>query len=395
MDKILIIGSGIAGLSAAKTALRQNPEADVTMMTQEKYPPYYRIRLCELIGKDTPYDNFFINPVSWYKDNKINLVLSEKALRIDNAAKYVFTESGNHPYDSLVITCGSIPAMPPFKGKELGGIHTLWNLDDVSSINADLPGCRNAVVIGGGLLGLETAYHIKQSGIDTTLIEGLPRLLPKQLDEEGASIFLRKVMELDIDVITGQSVTEFKGVNGNVHEIAISDGRSFDADLVVVSVGVRPDTSLCADAGIATDRFITVDRKMQTNVPGIFAAGDVVSYDKKWFGVWPVAESQGKIAGANAAGGDMAYDPQNITYVLNTMGIRIISSGDVDLSGDKKHEILRLSDIEAFSYVRLDFVDDHLRGGILMGKAAKWQVRLQTLIDNAVLKENISISDFI
>ncbi|MHB1485716.1 MAG: NAD(P)/FAD-dependent oxidoreductase [Saccharofermentanales bacterium] len=395
MEKILIIGSGIAGLSAAKAAIRQNPEAAVTMITQEKYPPYYRIRLCELIGNETSFENYFINPVSWYEENKISLVLSEKALRIDTIAKQLSTATRTYDYDSLVITSGSIPAMPPFKGKELAGIHTLWNLDDISSINTALSGCRSAVIIGGGLLGLETAYHIKQSGIETTLIEGLPRLLPKQLDEEGASIFLQKAVELDINVITGQSVTEFKGGNGHVQEVVISDGQSFKADIVIVSVGVRPDTALCAEAGITTERFIPVDGKMHTNVPGIYTAGDVVSYDKQWFGVWSVAESQGKTAGINAAGGDAVYEAQNIAYILNTMGTRIVSSGDVDLSGEKRHEIQRLSDLAAFSYVRMDFADNRLKGGILMGKAAKWQVKFQTLVNSEAAKETISINDFI
>lgn len=393
--KILIIGSGIAGLSAAKAVLLQNPSAAVTIISQEKYPPYYRIRLCELIGKDTSFENYFINPVSWYKDNGISLVLSEKVLKIDTAAKQVSIASGTYMYDSLIIASGSVPVIPPFKGKELIGVHTLWNLDDISAINSTLSKSRKSVIIGGGLLGLEIAYHIRQMGIETVLVEALPRLLPKQLDEEGASIFTGKVDSVGIKAITGQSVTEFKGGHGNVEEVSLSDGQSLQADIVVVSVGVRPDTSLCADAGITLDRFIQVDDKMQTNIADIYAAGDVVSYNKQWFGLWLVADVQGKVAGTNAAGGNSVYQSQNNPYVLNTMGIRIVSAGDVDLSGDKHHEVTRSSDIGTFSYVRLDFRDNLLKGGILMGLAAKGQVRLQALINSETPRESVSIEEFI
>jgi len=421
---IVIIGSGIAGLSAAKAARKQDSLAKITILSQESDPPFYRLRLCELIGKDTPYESFYIHPLSWYPENGISLLLSHPVLSISDESRIVYTNKEEFPFDSLILASGSTSFMPPFIGKDRPGIHTLWDIRNITPINEELKKCRHAVVIGGGLLGLETAYCIHQLNIPVTLVEGAPRLLPKQLDEEGSAVFTKRVENLGISVITGQSISEFRG-DGHVEELVLADGKVLKADIVVVSVGVRPNTGICSGSGIFMDRYIPVNEKMQvktllnqsaadstgttgsvntaetTNPPALmkisdhlFAAGDVASFQNQWSGQWSVAALQGQIAGTNAAGGNAAYQIENSPYILNTMGTRIVVSGDGILSEGERIEILRNTIPDTDSYLKLVFKDNILTGGILIGDYAPKFAALQSLIKNKTIKSAVLSADF-
>ncbi len=423
INRIVIIGSGIAGFSAAKAAIKQDPTSKVTIVSQEIHPPYYRLRICELIGKDAPPESFYINPYPWYEENGVELILSRKVQTINQSEKFINTDNGKIYYDHLIIASGSTPAVPPFKGKELQGIHTIWNIEDISAINETLKYSKSALVIGGGLLGLETAYYIKQMGISTTLIEALPRLLPKQLDEEGSIIFETNVTRLGINVVTGLSVGEFRG-KGRVSEVILSDGQSLDADIVIISVGVRPNTNICSESGILINRFIPINAKMQVNIlknsvdsassvitdssspinkeenpcaesEWIFAAGDVATFNKEWFGLWTVASAQGQVAGTNAAGGNASYVMENSPYILSTMGTKVIVSGDVNEILGEESEVLKDSKLDSCSYVKLVFKAGILTGGILMGNASSGFIKLQQLIKAHAHIDTVHLSSFL
>ncbi|HOK42612.1 MAG TPA: FAD-dependent oxidoreductase, partial [Thermoclostridium caenicola] len=218
--RVLIVGSGAAGLSAAKAARAQDPEAEITLFGAEDRLPYYRLRLCEYIGKSADPGELEVSNREWFEKNRIRVELSSKVEAIDTEAKTIGVNGKTYGYDSLVLTTGSTPIMPPFKGKELSGVHTIWTWKDIVEINKGLQGARRAVVIGGGLLGLEAAYKISELGINVSLIEGMPRLLPKQLDEEGSALLKDKVQSLGISVICGISVEGFEGdQNGHVRKV--------------------------------------------------------------------------------------------------------------------------------------------------------------------------------
>lgn len=403
-QKILIIGSGIAGLSAASAARKQDPTADITILTRDTDPAFYRLRLGELIGKKTPLDSFYIHPVSWYSDNKISLLLDHTVSSVDYDARTVTTDKGVFSFDSLIISSGSYPFIPPFGGKDLQGIHTFWNLRDIPRINEDLKNSRNAVVIGGGLLGLEVAYRIRKMGIHTTLVEGLPHLLGKQLDEEGSDIFSKKVLEVGVSILCGQSVREFQG-GTRVEKVALTDGSVLDADIVIVSVGVRPNLDIIGSGRILTERYITVNEKMQVRLDSqtkgvpefsdfVYAAGDVACFENKWFGQWTVSMMQGQIAGSNAAGGNAVFQIKNSPYILNTMETKVSVSGEGILSDGEGIEVLRVIAPETFSYMKLVFRNNILIGGILIGEYSSKFVTLQALLKNKATKEAILLSDF-
>ncbi|MHB1452967.1 MAG: NAD(P)/FAD-dependent oxidoreductase [Saccharofermentanales bacterium] len=393
--KIAIIGSGSAGLAAARSARAQDSEAEISIFSEDSRLPYYRLRLCEYIGRSIDYDKIGINPVDWYAANRIDVHLSSKVTALDIAGRQITAAGGVYSFDSLVVATGSTPIMPPFTGRELKGVHSLWTCEDVAGINEELLSAKTAVVIGGGLLGLETAYMISKLGITVTLIEGMPRLLPKQLDEAGSAVFLEKVKSLGIKVVCGINVSGFKGDGGDhVRETAMADGSSFNADIVVVSVGVAPNTGLCSSSGLTVDRYISVNDRMETNIGFIYAAGDVASFSGRWSGQWSVAGSQGQIAGTNAAGGDAVYKILNTPYSLPTMETRVVCSGDLGTTpgtGDAEHyEFVRQSGAEQFSYSCLVFKDRLFAGYMLIGEPAKSFNKLQTLIGSDKNKDTIS-----
>ncbi|NLM12288.1 MAG: NAD(P)/FAD-dependent oxidoreductase [Epulopiscium sp.] len=393
--QILIVGSGAAGHSAAKAARAQDPEANIIMFGEESRLPYYRLRLCEYIGKNEDFDDLKISNEEWFEKNRIQVELSSKVTAIDANAKKISINDKEYNYDSLVLTTGSTPIMPPFKGKELSGIHTMWTWADIIEINKSLMNAKKAVVIGGGLLGLEAAYKISEMGIDVSLIEGMPRLLPRQLDEEGSKIFKDKVESLGISVFCGKSVTGFAGDhNGHVTQVHMADDTVLDTDVVIVAVGVAPNTDLFRNCGMSIDRFVNVNEKMETSIKDIYAAGDVACLNGRWFGLWSVAGKQGQVAGTNAAGGKAVYKTTDAPYILATMGTRVVCLGDtcVVQSDDSKavSEIDQRVDKEQFCYSKLVFNNGVLVGYILIGEPAKSFNKLQRLMNTNVTAETVN-----
>ncbi|HEY8421622.1 MAG TPA: FAD-dependent oxidoreductase [Thermoclostridium sp.] len=393
--QILIVGNGNAGLSAAKAARAQNPDADIIMFGEDNRLPYYRLRLCDYIGKAINYGELEVNNNEWFEKNRIRVEKSSKVAAIDAKTKKIMANGKVYSYDSLVLATGSTPIMPPFKGKDLSGVHTLWTLEDIDRINRSLLDAKKAVVIGGGLLGLETAHKIREMGIDVSLVENMPRLLPKQLDKEGSEIFENKVKSFGISVLCGKSVAGFEGDNnGKVKQVLMADDTLLEADVVIVTVGVSPNTAIIRDSGISMDRFLTVNEKMETSIKDIYAAGDVASINGKWFGQWAVAGKQGQVAGTNAAGGNAVYKTTDVPYILSTMGTRVVCSGDTGIvqpgNPEATYETDRKVGKEHFNYSKLVFRDGLFVGYILIGDPAKAFSKLQPLINTSVNAETVN-----
>jgi nitrite reductase (NADH) large subunit len=393
--KILVVGSGAAGLAAVRAARTQDSGAQITMFGLENRLPYYRLRLIEYIGKSIKYDELEINKEEWFKQNNIQLELASKVTAIDTDAKKISINDKEYSYDSLVLATGSFPIMPPFKGAGLAGVHSIWTWDDIAEINKSLEKAKNAVVIGGGLLGLEAAYKLSEMGLKVSLIEGMPRLLPKQLDEEGSEVFRGKVQSLGIQVFCGVSVAGFEGDdNGRVKQVRMADDTLLDADIVIVSVGVAPNTAIFKDRGFDLDRFLKVNDKMVTNIKDVYAAGDLASVDGRWFGQWSVASSQGQVAGTNAAGGNAVYKIIDVPYMLNTMGTKVACAGETSIvqsdSSEISYEIDQKLDEVKFDYSKLVFRDGLFVGYILIGEPAKAFSKLQSMLKTYASAETIN-----
>jgi nitrite reductase (NADH) large subunit len=316
---------------------------------------------------------FQLHPTGWYADSGIDLRLSTPVVGIDLEAKRLRIFDGTHlPYSSLVLAMGSTSFLPPVEGSRLPGVHALWNMEDAISIRDRLPASKRAVVIGGGLLGLEGAYRMSSSGVAVTILEMVPRLLPNQLDPEGSRLFEDQVRSLGIEVRTGVTVTRIEGTD-RVRSVSLLDGSILDADLVLFAAGVRPNLGILADTGIVVGRRITVDSAMRTNRDAVYAAGDVAEVNGHWPGLWSAAKAQGRVAGINAAGGDERVALESSPYVLSTMETRVASIGEIgsagsdSSTGDARIEsVVRLIEGERF-YRKLVFRDGRLVGAVCVG----------------------------
>nr|MBP7403179.1 NAD(P)/FAD-dependent oxidoreductase [Clostridia bacterium] len=315
--RIVIIGSGIAGVSAAQGARRQDPEADVTLIGSEPRDPYFRLKLCDVVSARATDEKLALHPSDWYDGLRITRRTGIAVTAIRTAERLVELSDGSSlPYDALVLATGSVSFLPPVEGAGRPGVHTLWTLEDAHALRDGVAeSCREgtaAVVVGGGLLGLEAAYNIAQAGCGTTVLEILPRLMARQLDARGAELLAARAESLGIRVRTGVRVTALaggpvEGPDAPVQAVRLDDGTRIEAGVVLFSAGVRARIELAERAGIPTGRRIPTDARMRTGTPGIYAAGDCAEPEGYWSGQWAVARDQGLAAGVNAAGGDTVY----------------------------------------------------------------------------------------
>lgn len=383
---IVIIGSSIAGLSAAEAARQKAPDCRITILSEDTHLPYFRQRLAEVLTDRGKAEKLYLHPKSWYTERGFDLRLNHRVTGIDPENKVVSLENGEKiTYDKLILASGSASFVPRMPGAELSGVETLWTMEDALRIEAKLQNAKRGIVIGGGLLGLEAASAMHERGLETLVLERLPRLMMRQLDERSAELFTAKVQSEGTRVTTQACVAEIYGdEEGRVKGIRLEDGQDFPCDLVLVSAGVMARTEYLKDSGVLIDRKIVMDDRMRTNVPDIFAAGDCAVMDGRWYGLWMIAKLQGQIAGENAAGFDARCVMQTPPYMVKTMGTQIVSSGLIEEGGLTEDQQAHLrADItensEAFQYSKKLYISDQLSGFVLLGDTKAFSKLLKEL----------------
>ncbi|MBS7635870.1 FAD-dependent oxidoreductase [Candidatus Bathyarchaeota archaeon] len=314
--RIVIIGAHAAGVDAASAARKTDRTAEITLITDEKYAGYSRCGLPFVIGGHIPnFSNLIVFPPSYFQMMKLNLKTETKVTKIDTGKKAVLTtgKAGNTeeiPYDSLVIAAGASAFTPPIKGREKQGIIPLRTIEDGQRIDqAVREGAKTAVVMGAGLIGLETAVALQERGLKVTVVEMLPQVLPAMLDADIAKMVQEMLEQKGIRILTNKPVEEFLGAD-KVTSI-VAGGEQIDADLFVSAFGVRANTQLAVDAGIALGetKAIKTNVRMETSVKDVYAVGDcaesihIVTQRPALQQLGTVAVRQGKVAGINAAGG--------------------------------------------------------------------------------------------
>ncbi|MDD2533460.1 MAG: FAD-dependent oxidoreductase [Eubacteriales bacterium] len=365
--KIVIIGSGIAGISAAEAARQQNLRAEIVLISEENDLPYYRLRLCEAIADPKALDALTIETQAHYDALNISVKLGQTVKAIDRLGKKIsLTDGHEEAYDRLVLATGSSSFVPPLEGVQRPGVKTLWTLENVRQLTAELKPGHQVVVIGGGLLGLLAADHIQQRGAEATVLELSSRLLANQLDAVGSAIFQASAEKRGIHFALGAETAEIVGQYDEPHApvagVRLKDGRLIEADLVLLSIGVRANSQLAAAAGLPITRRIVTDLQMRTIDPDIFAAGDAAEPDEYWFGLWPVAMDQGRVAGTNAAGGDAIFAKNIPPYFIQTLGTEVAVQGDKGGPGEFEADIDVEQDPMRGTYRKLVY-----RGGVLCG----------------------------
>ncbi len=363
MKKYLIIGNGAAGTTAAENIRLHDTTGEITIVTDEDLPFYYRVRLPDYLGDVVAESQLIAKKEAWYDEKKISIKLNTRITEADPEGKHVRTLEGEVlTYDMLLLATGSHPFIPPMKGSDMKGVYVIHTIHDVRQISQAAEKISNVVLIGGGLLGLETANALHKLGKNITVVEFFPRLLPRQLDNEGAARLQHFFENMNFTFKLGATTREITG-NDSVEQVVLKNGDVIPTDMVIISAGVRPNLDLTKMLGLKTGKGVIVDKFMQTNQQGIYAAGDVIEFEGKTYGIWPAAMEQGKIAGINISGGKMSYEGTIPANVLKVAGIDLASSGEIDAENNYESRIVASADI----YKKIVIDNGRVIGCIMFG----------------------------
>ena len=383
--KYVIVGNGVAGTTAAEKIREHDPEGEITLISDEELPFYSRIRLIDYLAGTAQAEDLIIKKEDWYSERRIELILNDGAVKIDKANKNISTESGKKIlYDKLLLATGSNSFVPPIPGADKDGVFTLRRLRDAKAIKNYLTnGSKNVVLIGGGLIGLEAGNALRLKGNNITVIEALPRLLPRQMDPEGSRVLQRQLENLGFKFHIGRMTKEIMG-NDQVSGVLLDDGTNIECDMILISVGVRPELTLVNQLELEVDKGVVVDDSLGVKDPDIYCAGDLINHRGRLYGIWPASQQQGEIAGVNMTSGGMSYQGTTPSNTLKVAGVDLVSMGEID--AEDKFEAIIDKDIENFRYKKLVIDNDRIIGAILYGDKKNW-MKIQKAISD---KKDIS-----
>jgi nitrite reductase (NADH) large subunit len=369
--KYIIIGNGVAGTTAAANIRKIDHEGEITILSDEAYPFYSRIRLMEYISGDADEIRLVIYKDTWYEKNNIKLLLNTPVSEINKNKKEVIISSGHTlKYCALLIATGGLSFVPQIPGSDKKGVFTLRILKDAIEIKKYAEQSKKVVLIGGGVLGLEVGNSLRKTGHSIFVVEFFPRLLPRQMDKEGAEILKTQMEKMGFAFFLGAKTREIIG-DEKVKSVILDDGTIIDCDMVIISAGVKPNTELADKLGIKCNKGIPVNDRLETEINNIYAAGDIAEHRGIYYGIWPAAEEQGRTAGINMAGGSAIYTGTLPSNILKIAGINLISAGDVD--PDKNLESIVQKDSSNFIYKKLVIKDNYIAGCILYGNIDNWK----------------------
>ncbi len=387
MEKVeyLIVGNGIAGLSAAREIRNNDNDGSILMVSSEPYLTYYRLKLTEYLYKEFEDEELLVNKESWYREKNIKVLLSKIVEKLDLDNNRVVLDDGVEiEYEKLLLATGSRPFIPPVAGKFKQGVLALRTLKDLRYIKGYFSECKDVTVVGGGLLGLEAAWALKNLGKNVTIIEFAPYLLPKQLDEETSQKLKEKLIREGFNLYLSSSAEEILGEN-TANGIRLNDGQEIKTDGVLFSVGIRPNIDIVRDTNIEIDKGILVNDNLRTNIDNVYAAGDAVETDGMIIGLWSSGNEQGKIAGANMTGKPMEYTGPKLFTNLQIGNIKLFSVGNIkDFDNVYEYE-----DREKEIHHKLFTTDGKLTGGILFG-----DIKNMGKLKNGV-NEKVSIDSYL
>lgn len=369
-EKLVIIGNGMAPGRMLEHLFEQAPgRYQVTIFNAEPRVNYDRIMLSPVLSGEKAYEEIIIHGDGWYIANNITLYKGHKIVAIDRTAKTVTSDHGvTEPYDKLVIATGSVPFIIPVPGHDLPGVLTYRDLDDVQAMMLAAQSRAKAVVIGGGLLGLEAAAGLNAQGMDVTVLHVMPTLMERQLDPAAGYLLQRAVEQRGIKVITKANTRAITG-NGKVGQVELADGTIIPATLVVMAVGIRPNSMLAKEAGIAVNRGIVVDAGMRSNDPDIYALGECAEVNGQVYGLVAPLYEMARVAARQLAGDEAAaFVHMDTPTKLKVTGIDLFSLGDFAEGEDRQEIVLR--DAAAGVYKRLVLKDDRIIGTVLYGETA-------------------------
>jgi nitrite reductase (NADH) large subunit len=378
MNKYIIIGDGAAGANGAEAIRAHDTDGSITVFTREVHPFYYRPRLPEYISGEVTLESMTMRNAAKAEALRLDFHPGTDVSAIDPAGRTVTAGGKTYPYDALLLAAGSHCFIPPVPGSDKQGVFSLKTIEDADAILAAAKNAlehkQKAALIGGGLLGLEAAHALIKLGLTVEVVEFFDRLRPRQMDAEGAAILQGILEKMGYVFHLGVQAKEITGTIENdaiAGGITLNNGGSVQAGMVLFSSGVRPNLALAEAAGLAIDKGVTVDDEMRTSVAGIWAAGDIACYQGRPGGIWPVAMTQGKCAGASMAGAGKPYQPQVPSTSLKVAGVSLTSAGVIDAAGNAALQEIRC--VNGDNYRKIVLEDGVIKGYIFLGdqKGAK------------------------
>ncbi|MET0053045.1 MAG: nitrite reductase large subunit NirB [Candidatus Thiodiazotropha sp.] len=366
-EKLVLIGNGMAGIRTLEELLKLAPEQfDITVFGAEPHPNYNRIMLSPVLAGEKTIDDIVLNPMDWYTQNGITLKTGQAVTRIDRTKRCVITGSGEEtPYDRLLIATGSNPFIIPVPGHDKTGVIGFRDIADVETMLETARSGGKAVVIGGGLLGLEAANGLLKNGMDVTVVHLMDNLMERQLDAPAAALLKASLEQRGLRFLMQAQTQEILGED-RVQGVRFNDGSEIEADLVVMAVGIRPNMSLAQQAGIHCERGIVVSDTMQTFDPRVYAVGECVQHRSVCYGLVAPLFEQAKVAANHLASMGIArYEGSVTSTKLKVTGIDLFSAGEfIEGEGD---ETLVLQDPSAGVYKKLVLRDNRIKGAVMYG----------------------------
>ncbi|HHY92232.1 MAG TPA: NAD(P)/FAD-dependent oxidoreductase [Firmicutes bacterium] len=366
MDPVVIIGFGGAAVAAAEAFRAADQTTPIIIVSAEPHYAYYRLRLSHLLGESPNVTDLLIHPPEWYAARNVEVLLGRRAESLDVAGRTVRLSGGETlRFRRLLLAQGSSAFVPPLPGADLPGVFTLRTVTDVNALYAYSRTRQDAVVIGGGVLGLEAAWALAQKGKHVHVVEVAPYLLPKQLDERAAALLQAQGEKAGLTFHLASEVSALAREDGLL-TVSLKGKPPIRTEFVLFSIGVRPNVALAREAGLSVNRGVVVDEYMRTSAEDIYAAGDVAEYKGQVYGIWPVAKEQGKTAGLNLAGVATAYSevvPSNYLRVFDT---ELFSVGDWG-RGQGPYAVLTDYRLSEGVYRKVCFKEGKPVGAILCG----------------------------
>ena len=366
-QKLVVVGAGMASGRALEHLFAEAPDRyDVTLFGAEPRGNYNRLMLSPVLAGEKTYDEIITHDAAWYARNGVTTRFGEHVTAIDRHRKVITSHLGETPYDKLVIATGSAPFILPVTGRELPGVLAFRDLDDVQVMiaAASRTGGR-AVVIGGGLLGLEAAAALRLRGMEVTVLHAADHLMNRQLDPTAGALLQRALEARGITVVCDAQTSAIVG-HRKAEAVMLDDGTLFLADIVIMAVGIRPETRIATDAGIYTERGIVVDDQMRTSDPHIFAVGECVEHNAVCYGLVAPLYDMAHVLARTLAGRSASFQPVQTATQLKVTGISVYSAGD--LVGSPSREEIVLRDDDGGVYKRLVMEGDRIVGAVLYGE---------------------------
>ncbi|MFE3023180.1 FAD-dependent oxidoreductase [Nocardia tengchongensis] len=373
---LVVIGTGIAGVTAADFLRRGHPDCEIHLVGRESHDFYNRMGISRLIPGRSAMQGLYLQPEQWYEDHRITPWLNTLATQLDPRTQCVHLGTGDVlPYDRLILATGASAALPDIEGLHRPGSFVLREAGDALNIRAyaQRRSCTRAVVAGGGLLGLEAAYALHQLGLRVTVLERGARLLSKQLDARASTIvedhFARAGIEVrhraETAALTGDPRAAGPRGGDPVRTVVLKDGSLLPCDVFLTATGIRPNTDLAVRAGIPCGKGILVDDRMRTAAPNVYAAGDVAEHRDRVLGLWPIAAEQAQAAAVNALGGEQVLTAETPATILKGVGLELFSIGQVE--PEQRDEVIVVDDSPRRSYRRLVLAQGRVAGAIVLG----------------------------